>query len=47
VNSIELLLKQTFPFGAQEGEIIEAGTWRRDRDRVRFDVEVGGGDDLL
>ena len=47
MNSIKLLLKQTFPFGAQEGKIIEAGTRRRGRDRVGFDVGMGGGDDLL
>jgi len=47
VNSIELLLKQTFPFGAQEGEIIQTGVRRRGWDRVGFDVGVDGSDDLL
>ena len=47
MNGVELLLEETFSFDAQEGEVVEAGVWGWGRDRIRFDVGMDGGDDLV
>jgi len=47
VNGVELFLEKAFTFNAQEGEIVKAGVWGWDRDRIRFEVGVGGGDDAV
>jgi hypothetical protein len=47
VNGIELLVDETLALLAQEREIIEARVWFWVRDRVRGDIRVDGGDDLI
>jgi hypothetical protein len=47
VNRIELFPEEAFPFGAEEGEIVQAGMRGRMRDRIRLDVRQGRGEDAV
>jgi hypothetical protein len=47
VNGIELLVDEPLALGAEEGEVVEAGVRLRSGDRIRRDVRVHSGDDLI